>query len=266
MNYSKVFDLLGVENNAKLCFEEKLDVPVFFIEQGMGGAGFLPAMTPIWREDIDFIGYWNHWFCQSRDITIVQTMPEMDFKVKEIARNFSQLIYLTLYRKVGILDSLNSSDIDKAKLLGIDLLELKKTNNINNDDINSLIDENIFKNDPLLEMNSDKYKGDFKLNNITAENIRNICSVEVDTETKNKIIEMDGCPEWFLVKDQANTFYKLLDSNDFSGAWMSLNSNGWEFSDAKNAIMKLANKSYDTKFLEFAQYWCSLSHEEYGGY
>jgi hypothetical protein len=60
---------------------------------------------------------------------------------------------------------------------------------------------------------------------------------------------------------QLEIFRQLLDTDDFAGAWLSLNSPGWRFGEARSAIKLLSAKVPDPEFAVLADAWSSLPHE-----
>lgn len=125
-----------------------------------------------------------------------------------------------------------------------------------------------FANNPPLICEPTEYNGDFPcpLINLSADYLHNTCTVEFNDELKQIVRDLAFCPPWFKVAEQAPLFYDLLKKKDFSGAWMTLNSNGWEFSDAKKALLALANEVNNDTFTLLATTWAAQPHEQYGTY
>lgn len=268
MNYRDVFKSLELGGMAEKCAFSDIEIPVYFIEQNPEPYGFLPAMIPIWREDVDFVGYWYHWFTDIRSTTLVQQSPELSFEVKEVARDFTQLLIVTLFRKAAALECLSDFDIKQTKELGVDLEMLKKIHETEGDAPNVFLKMDEFKSKAPLYFDPSEYNGDFPCNQVplSGDYLRNTCTVEFADVLKSEMIDLDIFPPWFHVKEQAPLFYDLLKKKDYLGAWMSLNSNGWDFFDAKKAILMLADEVNDKKFSLLAEVWASNPHERYESY
>ncbi|MEC6830176.1 hypothetical protein VXS06_00015 [Photobacterium toruni] len=265
MEYSKIYDLLGFSSISKQVFTSQIELPISFIEQSPQTYGFLPALVPIWREDNDFIGYWRHWFCEKRPTTIVQQHPEYNYETEEIARNFHQLLVDTFLRKIAASEEgINESLLKICKVLGLDINAIKKHYDKYGDSFENYQNFVCFQNQEPLIHGGAAYNGSFP-NGISTE-LHNVCSVELNDEIKAVLKNLNNVPIWLLSNDQEPIFYSLIENNDLSGAWLSLNSNGWEFSAAKKAIMHLANASQDQKFRQLAQVWATQEHERYGEY
>lgn len=266
--YSEIFLRLDLPELAKKCATGKKKVPVYFIEQEPDLYGFLPAMVPLWREDSSYVGYWCHFFCPTGRYTIVQQNPELGYRVQEVARTIDQLVWETIYRQISALPEVDDSERQLSAELGVDVDRLLKLNDKYEGSEDALFELSAFESKRPLSLERDNYDGDFPVSEIqyTPERLRNSCTVEYEKEVLDSIQELDIAPPWFKVEDQASVFYDLLKKKDFLGCWMSLNSNGWEFKDAKKAIIFLAEASQSAELLALAHNWSSCSHEKYISY
>ena len=78
---------------------------------------------------------------------------------------------------------------------------------------------------------------------------------------RDLVANLPEAPPWLTTNNQAQVFRRLMDEGEISGAWLSLNSPGWSFSDARNSIQMLSKRVADPTFAILADAWCSLRHE-----
>lgn len=269
VSYLSLYRRLGFSDLAVSTAFGENELPFYFIEQSPEPYGVLPALIPIWREDIDFIGFWKHWFTNKRHVSIVQQSPEREYEVEEIARSFEQLLIITFFRKFSAFDHVDEKIEKQATDFGIpNIKNLFEIYCSKGDDPHNLIHLDEFKDEVPLYCEPKIYKGDFPNSSmtLTREKLRHTCTVEFPEETRKTLSTLEIAPEWFKVKNQEPLFYKLLDEMDFLGAWMSLNSNGWRFKNAKKAIRDLSKKVNDKDFEVLAETWSNQPHERYVSY
>ena len=101
---------------------------------------------------------------------------------------------------------------------------------------------------------------------MTPSNLRRSCTLEFTPAQVAQIANLADAPPWFSTTDQPSTFDALLEARDFSGAWMSLNSSGWPFSRAKQAMEALAVAAGDAQLELLASAWCGQPHSIARGY
>jgi hypothetical protein len=121
------------------------------------------------------------------------------------------------------------------------------------------------------------YEGDFPhvTMQVSSESLSLSCGYEIHSRFSNGLPDLrfrryvqglEFSPPWLKASQQPDVFEMLLQDNNLSGAWLSLNSIGWEFVEARKAIRRLAKRAGDTIFSSFAELWSSLDHEAIMGH
>ncbi|PXF28701.1 hypothetical protein WH50_24865 [Pokkaliibacter plantistimulans] len=269
MGYSELIKVENYDYRLLMYMSGEIEHPSSFVTQGQEVPIILPALIPIWCDQTDTVGLWKHWFTNSRYPTIVIQSPENCYRVQEIALNLDQLIASESYSLISAEGDV-ADDISSfcAPVESINVNEIVRLYKKYDHDPKRLSELDIFKDNVPMFISEMEYKGNFPKysSDISSSELRNSCTVEYSKDVVDEISELDISPEWFKVKDQEPLFYKLLLKEDFSGAWMCLNSNGWMFEDAKKAMKKLANKVNDKNFSILTEAWTNLSLEINGGY
>ena len=249
------------------------------------GKVFPPALLPLWSTGAGTtVGYWKHWFTSHRSLTLVEhygtTIYGSRRMVFEYARNFEQLIYISLYYDVIDDGGINKKYLDFLENIGVSEIEnFEELAVTGNGDLDELLKHSAFKKNPPLrclekQNNYDIYAGDFpyegmKLSELT---LRNCCEYEIhsgfnrdmepDYFFRKKVAETKFAPPWFKTEEKVRLFYKLIDEEDFLGSWMTLNSCGWKIKDAQEAIMYLSQKAEDPLFSILAEIWSKLPYSD----
>jgi hypothetical protein len=255
--YFPLLKALGMPDGLMKIVRGRVELPRNSVE--MDAYGFPPALIPLWMCDDPawYFGAWKHHFTQHRSLTFVTCSLENRFCTTEHARTFEQLVVLECNERE------DADDTERAFLakFGIDESCLK------NSDGTGYYENPVFKDRFPVNVYSPEpeYTGDFPHRNmdLTEESIREICGYEVivPTELRQRIRESPFCPPWLVSEDQADTFDSLLNIGDKSGAWMSLNSPGWNLRDQRDALAQLLKASDDPLFQLQAKAWLSLKHE-----
>jgi hypothetical protein len=95
---------------------------------------------------------------------------------------------------------------------------------------------------------------------MTAEALRNVAGVEIDTSTGLKALVSGQAPPWLLTLDQRPIFERALAEGDLLGAWMSLNSPGWTYGEVREPLRRLAEAAGDPAFTLLAETWSAQPH------
>ncbi len=258
MSYYEVVEKLDLDKLFSLVISGKVELP-FLIDQPKEPYGFPPAMIPLWLEDIDFVGFWHHWFVKNRTNTIILQMPELDYLIMERAKTIQQLIIIYLYERLcslGRLDSIAYSCCKSINFLHTE--DLLTIYNKNGPGLENLLALKVFNENPPRSCTM------FKNLDLTEEDLKSYTSLDFDENEKLHFETI--APEWFKPNDIERVFYKFLQRKDYKSAWMTLNSSGWEFLQAKMAILKLSKAVECSRFEPFAKSWTALPHEEFGSY
>ncbi|KGD65389.1 hypothetical protein Y5S_01282 [Alcanivorax nanhaiticus] len=202
-------------------------------------------------------------------MTIVELRPEGGLNAIEIARNFDQLASLLVLYGVVAADGVDSEVesfcvsvgvddpylIDKLSVDVGDVPEALKTLPIFTDDLPSCL------LDP-----GEKYAGDLPVEGEVVGDLRNFCLIEFPPEVRGNMKSKALVPSWLLPGDKKNVFDECFRQGDMLGAWMSINSNGWDVSELKSAMARLADVSNDDLFKELADAWLLASDAEFVPY
>lgn len=236
--------------------------------------GFVPALLPLWSGEIPgYVGYWKHWF-GSRKITLVEVTVENKRFTQEAARDFDQLTCEVALSAIENADGLTPEIRMFGDQAGIQADELDQIAQIQqewgNEKMGLLSLPRFASAPPLACLASEEdyllYTGDFPHDamRLSEEILRNMCTTEISRELHAHISALPAAPPWFTAADQAPIFNDLVRQKDYLGAWMSLNSNGWRFLEAKEALRQLAQDSNLSGLDLLAEAWSAVPHEKNG--
>ena len=234
--------------------------------------GFPPALIPIYSDNSGpgYRGFWRHPLAP-RATTLVELSVEAGYRADEVARNLEQLFSYMSITSICVLNGITPETESFATGVGLpDLAAISRLATEIGDSLPDLRGRPPFDRDCPLACFDDPsdYDGDFP-NVAMVErggDLRNCCALEVDRELQQRIAARPDAPPWFTSRDQAATCRALLDAGDLAGAWMSLNSPGWRFADAKLALRALADQAHDAELSVIADAWIAERHEHAGGY
>ncbi len=232
--------------------------------------GFPPALLPLWSDGSLFAyqGFWKHWFV-NRDMTIVELQSENGLFAIEVARDFSQLARLLILYAVTSDDGVSDRIKKFADKCGIDdALEIDRISIELGDFPESLKELSSYsQNLPArLVEKGDVYLGDFPLETTIKLPIENYSLMEFSHAARSELKKMKGIPAWLIEDDQQPVFINCLKKNDICGAWMSLNSNGWEPDALIKSVIELSKISNDALFGELVDAWVTAAEAEFISY
>lgn len=238
---------------------------------------FAPALTPVWSTGAGtIIGLWTHWFSERRAPTFVQYYGQTTFGVRnmvfEYARTFEQLLYVHLLECFTNDDGIYDATASFMSKVGIsDSNSIDKVSMESGKPEGFLGHPSFVENSPLscFENPAFHYRGDFphESMDLTKDTLRNSCNIEYHSGFKNMAPDLtfrdlvekrEDVPIWINAISQRPVFQQLLGDGDLLGAWMSLNSSGWMFGEAKLSIQELAQAARNHSFNVVAETWCSL--------
>lgn len=263
--YGQILKYLNIDNNIVEITNGETKIPYPGVDQPFLNYGFPPALIPLWSESSGpkYFGLWKHWF-SNRQMSIVKYSLET-LKIEEIARNIPQLIRIIALESICVFAGINQQLIDFSKVHGVNLLELQLIDELSlekGDEHHSLKDLPQFGSESPVNFFTDKddYKGDFPFKNKKwdKESLRQVCSLELDKKELKKLSKLDYSPLWLKNWNQVEIFEELLSEGDLNGAWMSLNSSNWKFSEAKEALKKLSDEANDEVIYLLSNAWDSL--------
>jgi hypothetical protein len=297
-NYKQVYQTLRLSQKLIDIAEGTVKLPSnFCLQPPRADHGFPPAFIPLWSELSNSLshGVWKHWFASGREISYVCLDAEA-YYASEVARTPEQLLAFIVFKELltdheiveelksfaGKVGMSNFDEVHQAFLLTKDSGMCNLINVSNFGTLSPLeCHLNYFGfNDLPAGTTKDGfgYMGTYPHVNmsLTPDSVRRVCGLEITDGLLEKIaalpfappwlsnvVKKSNSPLWVTTYDQAPIFYQLLEANDFAGAWMSLNSSGWEFAEAKKAMKDLANKVQDIAFSTLAVAWCEEPHEKF---
>lgn len=244
--------------------------------------GFPPALLPLTSTESGIErGFWKHWFVTGRELTIVefygQTLFGKPLIAMELARNFTQFLYIQMLQEITLSGGLTPSSRQLAESAGITDLEwLHSLASEKGDELAELLVHPVFRDDPPQSCFDDlsSYSGDFPKASpdISLSLLARACGYEIHSRFGNgapdpdryrlRVANSPESPIWLKAESQPAVFYQLLGQDDLSGAWLSLNTPGWMIGEARQAISILSEKAHDPRFTLLANAWSSLPHEQ----
>ncbi len=275
--YKELFSFLPLPPIAVEIAFRTLEVP-FYTDTPFNAYGFVPALIPLWGTDSpSYTGYWKHWFAPQRQPTFVEVYVRDEYRATEVAREFAQLMQRIILTAITI-EGKVTPEIQQfslqASMTPTELNELADLAQASGDDDASLLRLPAFAHDPPLTCyrgHAQDYFGDFPNDKmvLTERRLHSICTFEVSEELNDHISHSPLAPPWFTTTDQPQLFAHLLQQNDLHGAWMSLNSTGWRFIEAKESLKRLGERASRQQsslpgFDLLVEAWTAEPHENSG--
>jgi len=277
--YAKLYSFLDLPPVASKIVSGELIPP--FREEPIGRA-FPPALLPLWSKSSGpIVGFWKHWFTRRRQMTIVKyhgtTIFNDCFMAFEWARNFEQLFYVEFFPDACDDQAIDDDIAEFCSKCGVgDISSI-----LNFVDLGTveecLLKHPLIRDDPpaaLIQSPEDfkLYKGDFpcQFSSFYEQSMSEFCDIEIHSGFKNMkpsyelrktVRKMPGAPAWLRGDSQPEVFENLMDREDLSGAWLSLNSTGWEIGKAREALRQLSQKASNVLFEALAEVWISQPFE-----
>ena len=245
-DYQQVFQFLEVPLLAMETAAGRVSLPLD-LAVPFRRYGFPPALLPLWSTGAIYHGYWKHWF-SPRSLALVEMDVAQKRQTHEVARNFPQLIREMTLFDVSWNEEIRPAVRDSARQTGIsdqELVQMEEVVAASGDHPSGWLLLPGFAENPPRPCVSEgtEYYGDFPFHGmaLTEQNVRLLCTFEVDEPLSREITGLSFAPPWFLTDKQPPVFERLLQAGDYSGAWMSLNSTGWRFAEAAEALQRLAS-------------------------
>lgn len=221
---------------------------------------FPPAFIPMQSEDTNLLGFWKHWFCTNRSLTIVDLSRENYYQVTEVARDIKQYMLWKIYEPLLSIPKLGEKEILFINQYALgDPSFILDTGIEYYDDPDGMIKLQVYKDDPPVMFGKKYYKGDFYLEDKVLEHdLYNYSGLEIP---EYALTYYKDLPPWLKEGPKFNLFIKYIEQKDWAKSWLTLNSHGWTFGQAVEAMEMLAQKVPDNKFRDFANLWLSFDHE-----
>ena len=247
--------------------EERGEVPFW-------SYGFPPALIPLWGNPSGpgYYGFWWH-FGGHRRTTIVKLIVEAGYRAYEYARSFEQLMTIIALKTLVADERISEELRDFAAVAGVDDLEgLDGIAEESSDQLFGLLRRPEFRGDAPVECFGEQdrgaYRGDFptELNVERSNDLSRFAGLEGEKTVAERIAAQPNAPPWFKSRRQREVFDLCMRLGDYQGAWMSLNSPGWRFSDAGVALAELTQRTGDPILRLLSEAWSSERHADFGGY
>lgn len=270
--YDNVFDVLALSPVARDFALGRLPLPSVTLSTPFPAAGFPPALIPIWVSPtgLEYFGYWRHFFTD-RHVSIVSSAAQDGYLVIEVARSTQQFFGYECLTQLANWGGVRPEIARFAADTGVDLVAIDKIRQEVGDD-----PDVVFKRAPLngdlpwiaVRRTGDEYRGDFPSPKMAgdAEVLRATCTLEYTPELLAKFGALPTTPPWFRSTDKPALFQELLAAKDYQGAWMTLNSSGWYFVQAKGALAMLADAAGSKELSVLAEAWIGEPHQGVPGY
>ncbi|WP_132535463.1 hypothetical protein [Pedobacter psychrotolerans] len=217
-----------------------------------------PALFPLFLGSGAFYyGIINHFFI-NRQKTFVEYSLETGY-ISERYRNSDQFLTKLLLEMIMLKEEITDEIVDFAEKIDYknvsDIYAFAEKYGDNPEEFKHLI---FFESDlPLFYAKSlEEYKGDYPSSSkiLNVKQIHNSCSFEIADPSHLK--EIQNLPKWLIGENpQKELFDELLKQNDIKGAWLTLNSKGWQLEDVAIALAKLKFKTNDKLFHLVADNW-----------
>lgn len=216
-----------------------------------------PALLPIWGNDSDdfvYFGLWRHWPIATRRPVFVQYHSNDGF-IEEYGATFPQLLEFYCVRTFGAPPRGRERAFLQA--VGLDSIEPfvgRQTR--------ALLGRKEFAGyipAALADACDLPYSGEFphRSKSLSPTDCRTMCDIEVPDHQRTTVYKTDTSPPWFNPANQQQLFEELFSQQDYAGAWLSLNSDGWETRSAASALRRLSDAVDNSDFSRYAGYWIS---------
>lgn len=265
-DYREVFQVFELDQRTRDCAFGRIALPTPTLTPAFPSAGFPPALVPFWSRPTDLAtdGHWLHPLA-NRSATIVRCAPEDGFAVTEVARTSDQAFAALCLTLLSVFDGPTPELEHFSEQVDIDLAALNAVSLEVGDDPARLVQYPPFRDDPPLayaQHDMTRYRGDFPSSHIplTAESLRRLCGLEVDSVTRDAMIASGQAPPWLIEAHMPGLFDRLLSDGDLAGAWMTLNSPGWTRQEAREALAGLADRVGEDRLSVLASAWIAEPH------
>lgn len=270
-DYDSLIRALGLPSTVADCAAGRIRLPLGAMRSPAEWYGFPPVLIPIWSDGSgpNYIGVWKHWFTD-RPLSFVKMYVGSGRTSIEIARTPEQLFCYMAMATIVVDDGVEPELADFCKAVGIrNLAEIDKVSLETGDDPSGLTALSPFATSVPRASTSDPrhYTGAFPTSEFSERQWwLDACSFEVPDDVLATWPEAIDRPRWLVPGDKASLFQQLVDAGRLHEAWLSLNSAGWSFSDARSAITELDRVANDDHFSLLARAWLAVADEGAGSY
>ena len=280
--YARLIRALNMPNVLSEVASGDLRLSVFDDDDDIKIWLFPPALIPLWGTSAGSIyGIWKHWFLD-RETIFVEHLGETMFgdsrMTMEYANNIDQLLCIEFLNLVSMEYGVTDEVRALAERVGFsqELDAIEKIFNVTGDDPQGLLNHPCFAGNDIQSVlkTLSEYTGSYPNENMdkSFSNLSRYCTYEIhswfqsgkpDYTLRAELSGVKEAPIWYRNKNQYENFNILIDENNLAGAWMSLNSIGWNFKDAKDALNRLSNAVPDNiEFKMLSNIWTALPFNE----
>lgn len=228
--------------------------------------GFPPALLPIASDGSlpAYLGVWRHWFGSRTDSYVSMSLEDY-FRVTEMARKPDQLADQLVLSGMVLVDGVTESIRMMADWLGGIDLALLGQHAIAYGDLPQYLHllPSCATRTPLIAVTDGGYDGEFPVPGRVPDNVS---WFEFDEERFGDALPA-GLPDWIdPTVPRSAVFQRHLSEGRLDRAWLTLNSPGWMFRDAADALEELGRRHDDPLFRRMAAVWTDHAREDDAGY
>lgn len=260
--YAELIRKMGFSEILCKCISSQIPYPIETISTPVW-LGFPPGFIPIYLDISSglYYGIWYHFF-SNKPYSFVQLSVEDAHRITEISRNEEQLFNYLVIKAIVLDDEITPMVRVFADSLGLqNLSELDKFTMEQGDDVSEIYKLDAFSyNTPLFfGENMDEYDGYFPTLDYKTTELWS--SFEISDSIWANWPESLPKPIWLSGDSLKNLFYSYLETGDLSGAWQCLNSTGWRYVEAIDAIKKLSLCSKNNYFSLLSETWVEFAEK-----
>ena len=260
MYTTNILDRLGYKK-LSYCSKGEIVVPLEYYEKA-DWVGYPPALLPILTDGSspNYIGLWKNWLNgDSSFVNLSLTRAKAD----EVARTEKQLFAYLVITAIVAKDEVTQEILDFAERVGVSNIEELDEGTIKfGDDVREFKNISDFKlNCPLESSDPGEYDGYFPTETNGKGNFSSSYQIE-----EEDLGLYGSLPIWFRKEKAVESFERYMKEENYMNAWLSLNSRGWLFFEAAEAITEIAKKVSVPEFSSLATEWANLAKNTVGGY
>lgn len=270
-SYDTLIKTLDLSDSVADCAAGRITFPLVALRSPAEWYGFPPVLIPIWSDGSgpSYIGIWKHWFTD-RPLCFVKMYVGSGRMTIEIARTAEQLLCYMAMATISVDDGVEPELEKFCERVGLqNLSEIDNVSLSTGDDPLGFTAIRQFATDTPLACTNDlaSYSGMFPTGSFERhEWWRDACSFEVPGKTLTEWPDTVERPDWLNPGEKRPLFQQQLRDENLHDAWLTLNSSGWSFADAKSAIMELERTAKDKQFSLLTKSWLSIADEGAGSY
>ncbi|MBY0461393.1 MAG: hypothetical protein K2V38_29095 [Gemmataceae bacterium] len=279
-HYQAVLARDGLPASVIDCLSGKIRGKVLQMDAPAKWYGFPPALVPIWSEEdgSNYLGYWRHWFLDRPgtfvEFEVRRYLPSTGqhmMRASEIARTAAQFFGCVAIKALYFADKVTPELRKFAERVGLaDLTAYEAVAaKIRYEPLGFYALPGFDRDLPLASVSDVRtYTGAFPTSLPFGSQAwrQTCCSFELTEDALDEWPQGTDVPLWLSKGKKVKLFDTFLGAGDFARAWLTLNSNGWKISEAKDALARLAEAAGDEHFSLLAQAWAAVATDSVKGY